>query len=230
MDKMQSTRKAVLLTLALATSLGLILGCGSGQKKKEDPTVLRKASWRETLPSGSFRSNVPVRMTLLHSGQPTSPGLDMEAYMKNLQQQHVQKGWGDLGAHYYISPGGAIAEGRSTFLQGRLENDQEFDRSGHVFITLLGDYDQQELDPLVKQKIADFFVWLSEQKTLSLESVKGLSDYMENTTSPGRHVTEWLASKEYENMIKISLGIPVDTPTPTPSPTPGETPTPRRRR
>lgn len=232
MQKLRIYKLAVVLVIAaVATGLGLF-GCSSTEKKPKSgrPEMVQKVSWRDSLPSGSFRSQVPERITLLHNREPLKEGTNLEAYMKALQQKAIRNGWGDLGAHYYVGPLGEIYQGRATFLTGRILEEKELDPTGHIFIMLLGDYNQQKPTEEMKLKLISLILWLCKDQSLMLEDTKGLNEYVADTESPGWLMTEWLESDDYQNLIKLAKGIPLDTPTPTASPTPSPTPLNRRGR
>ncbi len=192
------------------------------QDEVDPPEMLHTVSWAGVLPSGSFRAQTPERITLLHSGFTPAVGVNMLAYMKSLQQEDRRKGWGDLGAHFYIDPWGTIYQGRRIVLKGRIDDENRWDTTGHIFIMLLGDYNTSvPSEPFQEQCIA-LLGWLCQHHEIPLEHLKGLDAYMV-TDSPGLHMTAWLESPEFTVRIREYLGIPLPTPTPTPVGTPSGT-------
>ena len=76
--------------------------------------------------------------------------------------------------------------------------------------------------------------WLCQNFEIPIEELKGLDEYVRTegdsragragranraNLNPGRNMTEWLRSPEFEVRFKEYLGIPMPTATPTPVPT-----------
>ena len=216
--KVRLARKK-LLVLFVVTALG----CGSLSRfdpvlkeEVERPKILPAVGWGGVLPSGSFRAQAPERITILHTRSTPPAGADLVAYMKALQQKDVQRGWGDLGAHYYIDPAGAIYQSRRIVLKGRMKEEKRLDPDGHVLVMLIGDYSTLPLSEPFQEKFIALVGWLLQHHAIPLENLRGLSDYI-RTDSPGRNVSEWMKSPEFEIRLKEHLGIPLEVPTPTPA-------------
>jgi len=227
------TSKAFQAVAALAISMAI--GCSSLDqydpkmpKKAKRPDIVWSAQWQESLPSGSFRSQTPTLITILQSGSPVGDLTDRDAYMKTQRQKDIQKGWGDLGAHFYVDPRGAIYQGRRMFLEGRIEIDreeEEFDASGHVFVVAMGDYDVIAPSEEFKERFLDLIAWLCQDHGILMENLKPLSDYL-GGENPGGLLAEWLEGPEFHYPLLDRMGVPYDTSTLTETPQP--TPTPQR--
>jgi len=189
------------------------------------PKILPAVSWGGVLPSGSFRAQTPEYITILHSGSTPPAGVDTLKYMKNLQQQDIKKGWGDLGAHFYLDPMGNIYQSRRIELKGRVDEEIQRDTTGHVFLMLLGDYNTLVPSEEFQEQFIALVGWLSQHHEIPLDRLKGWDAYVV-TGSPGQHIREWLESPAFEVRIKEYLGIPLPTPTVIPTPTLLPTPTP----
>jgi len=190
------------------------------------PRILPPVAWGGSLPSGSFRSHIPERITILHSGETLSPGINMLAYIKKLQQRDIKRGWGDLGAHYYVDPSGVIYQSRRIFLKGHIAEGKELDTVGHVLVMLFGDYntppvtldenlEPEKQEPLltdpIKEQMIELLGWLCVHFEIPLESINGLNEYV-STDSPGDQVIEWLNSPDFEIELKKFMKIPIETP------------------
>lgn len=210
---------AMVFILALASSCGTV--DSSVKKPVKKPAMVPAARWQENLPSGSFRSQAPQRITLVHSGRNTAAGNDLQGYIKELHSREIQSGHGHLSAHYYIDPFGGIYEGRQLFLQGRLPEGLEMDCSGHVLIMALGDYRSRVPTEEFKKSLASLVAWLCDRQDIPLSNFHGLNYYL-RTDNPGKYLIDWLESPELEYLLKEAMGI--KAPTPIPTPKPAETP------
>ncbi len=204
-----------LLSIMTVVLLMFAAGCITNKKAKpgnlERPRITPPVAWRGSLPSGSFRTHVPERITITHTGVPLVPSADPLGYMKNQQERDLRRGWGDLGAHYYVGPSGAIFQSRDTYIKGRTleETDAKFDPQGHILITLIGDYNEQALSEEFQEGFVDLTAWLIQQHNIPMAQLKGINEYTE-TDGPGRHFTEWIKGVEFEVLLKQRLGIPLE--------------------
>ena len=217
-------RNAVLMVrlIAMAFLLSVAIGCGtvesSVKKPVKKPPMVPAARWQESLPSGSFRSQTPQRITLVDSGRNPAAGSDMQGYIKELHDRELQSGHGHLSAHYYIDPFGGIYEGRQLFLQGRLPEGLEMDCTGHVIIMALGDYRARVPTEEFKESLTTLVAWLCDRQEIPASSFHGLNHYL-RTDNPGKYLIEWLESPEWDYALKQAMGIKAPTPIPTPEPT-----------
>jgi len=227
MKRILSARTLGGAAAAMLLTLSLLWGCKRLDVNVRDevdmPKIVPAAAWNGVLPSGSFRTHTPERITLMHSGSTPAAGVNLQEHMKALQQQDIQKGWGDLGAHFYIDPAGNIYQSRRIVLQGRIDDENKRDTAGHIFIMFIGDYNTLAPSELLQEQLIALVGWLCQHHEIPLENLRGLDEYI-ITDSPGRRMKEWLESPEFEFRIKEYLGIPL--PTRTLTPTPAETPLP----
>jgi hypothetical protein len=133
--------------------------------------------------------------------------------VKHLQQQDLKKGWGDLGSHFYLDPMGGIYQSRRVVLKGRIDEEHQRDTTGHIFVMLLGDYNTLVPSELFQEQFIALVGWLCQHYEIPLERLNGWDAYAV-TDSPGRRITEWLESPQFDLRIKEYLGIPLPTPTP----------------
>ena len=195
--------------------LFFIAGCassgGNWDKPKGEaamPKIFPAVFWNGTMPTGSFKTQTPMRITLLHTGKMLAPGQDMKAYMNTLQRRDIQRGWGDLGAHYYIDPAGMIYQSRRINIQGHILEENEVNTEGHVFIMLLGDYNlmdpsQETAEPFQKSLIS-LLAWLIQHHNIPREDIRGLNAFIQ-TDSPGKYMTRWLYSPIFDLRLRQQL-------------------------
>lgn len=196
--------------------LALAIGCASLDKHDPDvhdeanmPKVLPAALWKGELPSGSFKTHTPTRITLVHSSATFSAGDDPRSFMKNAQQRDMERGWGDLGAHYYIDPNGVIYQSRRIFIQGHVEG---FDSEGHVLIVPIGNYNT--IDPMdedmkqFRQNLVQLIAWLIQHHEISRDTVRTLSAYVDRETE-GELLERWLYSPVFDVALREAMQLQV---------------------
>jgi hypothetical protein len=198
------------LTLLLVLSLA---GCKTISRLNPDvkrevrrPNIVPPVAWKGSLPSGSFRSQVPDRITLMHTGTSLAEGADAGSQMKRIQSEDMARGWGDLGAHFYIDPAGTIYQSRRVVIQGRIKEEKEVDPRGHIFITLIGNYNEREPAEPFKESFVTLLAWLHQHYSIPPEKIQGLNAYTD-TGSPGSRLLQWMDSEEYRQLWNEILGI-----------------------
>jgi len=82
-----------------------------------------------------------------HSGNTDSPTL------KEVQQQHLDEGWHDIGYHFAIDLSGNIYEARSIFKQGASVGPA--DKNGVIGIVILGDFQSNTVWDWSNDKLTD---------------------------------------------------------------------------
>jgi N-acetyl-anhydromuramyl-L-alanine amidase AmpD len=97
----------------------------------------------------------------------------------------------DIPYHYLIDLEGNIYEGRPAWAIGDTATD--YDPTGHILITLLGNYDKQTVDPRQLEAIVILATWLSASYSISPQHIVGHRDYA-LTSCPGDSLYSYLAS------------------------------------
>jgi len=186
--------------------------CGLGKgpflkKQVERPEILPTSAWKGVLPSGSFQSQIPDRLTLLHSGIFIPELPETLSIIKIQQEKDIHRGWGDLGCHFYMDPHGVIYQSRRLSMKGRaLEEEQGFDTTSHILVMLMGDYNRQAPAEDFQENFIALIGWILQHYEVPRESFKGLNEYLE-TDSPGRLLTEWIESDEFQERFDEYMGI-----------------------
>src|SRR5687768_7193954 len=109
-----------------------------------EPVIIPRAGWNANEPR-SFQKHVPSRITVHHEGTFFDKTGDAAKKIRNIQIWGMgpDRKWADIPYHFLIAPDGKIYEGRDVFTVG--ETATEYDPSGHLLITCLGNYEVQEV-------------------------------------------------------------------------------------
>ena len=155
-----------------------------------------------------LRVRVPHRITsitLHHEGSP-GPLLrtdDPVAKLRALQSWGERdRNWWDVPYHYLIDLDGHVYEGRDWHYMG--ETNTTYDPTGHLLISILGNYNKQEPTPAQLDAIADVMAWAVEKFDVPLDSIRGHYQYAE-TDCPGKNLRKYLEDGTFRRMVEARV-------------------------
>ncbi len=156
-------------------------------KAKPEPKIIPRSEWNAAEPV-PFRQHVPVRITVHHEGTRLEPTDDAAKKIKNIQTWGMGKdrNWTDVPYHFLISPNGKIYEGRNPFTVG--ETATEYDPSGHLLITCLGNMNEQEVSPEQLESLLQMIVYACKTFKIDPSTIATHRDYSSQTTCPGKNL------------------------------------------
>lgn len=177
-----------LLFFFLAASI--CSSCVSGRKAvatKEDLVIVPRSGWNAAEPK-EFKEHVPVRITVHHEGTRLEVTADAAKKIKAIQTWGMgpDRKWADIPYHFLIAPDGTIYEGRNVFTAG--ETATEYDPSGHLLITCLGNLEVQEVRPEQLASLIKLIAYTSKKYKLPLETLSTHRDQSKQTTCPGKNL------------------------------------------
>lgn len=156
---------------------------------------LSRQDWGASEPVLTMREHVPTRLTIHHSGVVTPAEVDLVKKMKGLQNYSQHEGqqadgktkpvWADVPYHFVIGPDGRVAEGRPIQFAG--DTNTEYDPAGHVLITLLGNFEEQQPTPAQLDALTELLANLSTRYQIAPDTITGHRDQAE-TACPGKHL------------------------------------------
>ncbi|HEX6533674.1 MAG TPA: peptidoglycan recognition family protein [Gemmatimonadaceae bacterium] len=155
-----------------------------------------------------LRLRVPQRITsitLHHEGssEPLRAGDDPVAQLRALQSWGERdRNWWDVPYHYLIDLDGRIYEGRDWHYMG--ETNTTYDPTGHLLISVLGNYNLQEPTPAQLNAIADIMTWAVEKFHVPLDSIRGHYQYAD-TGCPGKNLRKYLEDGTFRRMVEARL-------------------------
>ena len=155
-----------------------------------------------------LRLRVPQRITsitLHHEGsaKPLRPEDDPVAGLRALQSWGERdRNWWDVPYHYLIDLDGHVYEGRDWHYMG--ETNTTYDPSGHLLISILGNYNLQEPTPAQLDAIADVMAWAVQKFDVPLDSIRGHYQYAQ-TDCPGKNLRKYLEDGTFRRMVAERL-------------------------
>jgi hypothetical protein len=176
--------------LSLLTVL-LLFACSSVKKiSKSDVTIIPRSGWNanEALP---FKQHVPIRITVHHDGSRLEITDDAAKKIKNTQVWGMgpDRNWTDIPYHFLIAPDGKIYEGRNVNTVG--ETATEYDPTGHLLITCLGNFEHQEVRQEQLNSLIRMIAYASKKYNIPVETLSTHRDNSSQTTCPGKNLYKY---------------------------------------
>jgi hypothetical protein len=163
--------------------------CASQQKvaTKNAVVIVPRSGWNAAAPK-PYKHHVPVRITVHHEGTKLEATDNAARKIKAIQTWGMgpDRKWTDIPYHFLIAPDGTIYEGRDVFTAG--ETATEYDPSGHLLITCLGNLEEQELRPEQLQSLIKLIAYTSKKYHLPTETLSTHRDQSKQTTCPGKNL------------------------------------------
>lgn len=196
-------KKVFFLILILAINIS----CKSHQKlagDKSDVVILPRSAWNAAEPR-PFKQHVPVRVTIHHEGTKLEATDDAARKIKNIQTWGMGKdrNWVDIPYHFLIAPDGKIFEGRSVTTVG--ETATEYDPTGHLLITCLGNLEVQEVSEQQLSSLIKTIAYACKKYKIPVESITSHRDNSTQTTCPGKNLYKYLQNGYIKDEVKKLL-------------------------
>lgn len=172
----------------------LMNGCSSSKKSPASiPAVdiVPRSGWNANEPR-PYKSHSPVRITIHHEGTKLEKTDDAAKKIRNIQIWGMgpDRKWSDIPYHFLIAPGGTIYEGRDVFTAG--ETATEYDPSGHLLITCMGNLEVQEVPAEQLTSLIRLIAYCSRKYNLPLNTLGSHRDHSKQTTCPGKNLYHYL--------------------------------------
>lgn len=181
--------------------------CSNESKAAVDsvPLIMPRAAWKAAAPK-PFKQHVPHKITIHHEGSLFKDGKDAAAHIKNVQTWGMGKdrNWADIPYHFLIARDGTVFEGRNPYTVG--ETATEYDPTGHLLISCLGDLEKQEMPAVQLQALINLIAQLSRQYNIPYETLASHRDYAK-TDCPGEHLYQYLRNGYIKEEVRKLLNI-----------------------
>ena len=166
-------------------------------------TIIPRSGWN-AVPPKPYKQHVPEKITIHHEGSVFKPGSDAAKHIKNVQVWGMGKdrNWADIPYHFLIAPDGAIYEGRNVYTAG--ETATEYDPSGHLLITCLGDLEKQEMPRQQLDALVKLIAYVSRKYKIPVETLASHKDYA-HTDCPGKNLYHYLQNGYLKEQIRKLL-------------------------
>ena len=173
-----------------ATSTPISLPSPEAQGPPQKPPVISRAEWGAIDATEGYVPHVLDCITLHHDGAEFHGGA--VARMRALQSWSRRvRGWVDIPYHFLIDREGQIYEGRPLEYAG--DTATEYDPTGHALITVMGNYNTQEVNQAQLAAIVDLASWLCYEYSIPPQTVHGHRDYAA-TSCPGTNLYRYLTN------------------------------------
>ena len=188
--------------------ISLCFGCASGKKMtsvNNEITIVPRSAWNALEPK-PYKSHTPVRITVHHEGTRLEKTDDAAKKIAAIQKWGMgpDRNWIDIPYHFLIAPDGTIYEGRNVNTVG--ETATEYDPTGHLLITCLGNYEQQEVPREVITSLTQLIAYCSKKYNIPVETLTTHKDNSKQTNCPGKNLYAYFQDgtimKEVKKLIK----------------------------
>lgn len=162
-------------------------------------------SWQAAT-AKSFKQHTPVRITIHHEGgKILLDTANAATRLKNVQTWSMgpDRKWADIPYHYLIGADGTVYEGRDPLTVG--ETNTEYDPTGHLLISFLGNYEQQEFTPQLQQTLTKLIAHFCSKYNISPETIATHRDYSSKTTCPGKNIYPYFQDGSIKKEVKRML-------------------------
>jgi len=189
--------------LVAAFIVGLLYACTSQKKLTAVSTlnIIPRAGWTANEPR-PYKQHVPVRITVHHEGTRLEVTDDAAKKIKAIQVWGMgpDRSWVDIPYHFLIAPDGKIYEGRAVTTVG--ETATEYDPSGHLLITCLGNLEQQEVPSAQLASLIKLIAHACKKYNLPYETITSHRDNSTQTTCPGKNLYKYFENGYVKAEVK----------------------------
>ena len=187
------------LLFSISFSL-LLIQCSS----TKEMVINSRSSWNAAEPR-PYKQHVPERITIHHEGTMFEKGDDAPKHIKNVQTwgMGTDRNWIDIPYHFLIDPEGIICEGRNIFTVG--ETATEYDPTGHLLITCLGNFEEQEISDEQLESLINLIAYCCQRYSISPETIASHRDYSNQTVCPGKNLYKYLENGYIKDEVRKIL-------------------------
>lgn len=184
-----------LLILSLFTLIALPLSAQDWLITQDD--------WGGTDSVDASLEHTISHITIHHGGVIFEDDENTVQYLRNLQSwSRSDKKWNDIPYHYVVDRHGKIYEGRP--LKYRGDTNTTYDPTGHALIVLLGNFEEQEVNPEQIVSLKTVTKYLADDNSVPTTRIKTHKDYAE-TSCPGKKLSDYLGTKDWSDFLsKVS--------------------------
>ena len=192
--------KRILIFYVMVIAIGM--GCSTAKKSavETEVTIVPRSAWNAAAPRPS-KQHVPKQITIHHEGTRLEATADAAKKIKAIQTwgMGTDRAWVDIPYHFLIAPDGTIYEGRNVFTVG--ETATEYDPTGHLLITCLGNLEEQEVSEAQLSALVNLIAHCSKTYQIPFETLASHRDYSKQTTCPGKNLYQYLENGYIKNEV-----------------------------
>ena len=191
----------------LACITSLLSACSGNKKLLADDaiTIVPRSEWRAVKPR-PFKQHVPVQITIHLEGTRLEAGDDAAKKIHNIQVWGMgpDRNWSDIPYHFLVAPDGTVYEGRSVYTVG--ETATEYDPTGHLLITCLGNLEVQEVPEAQLSSLIRLIAYTCKKYNLPRETIASHRDHSAKTSCPGKNLYHYLENGYIKQRVKQVMG------------------------
>ncbi len=185
----------------------IFVGCSSTKKTTgaiETLSIIPRSGWNAA-ESKPYKQHVPARITVHHEGTKLEVTDDAAKKIMNIQRWGMgpDRKWADIPYHFLIAPDGKIYEGRNVFTVG--ETATEYDPTGHLLITCLGNLNEQEVEAAQLSALVQLIAHCSKKYNLPVETLATHRDYSKQTTCPGKNLYRYFEDGTIKERVRKQM-------------------------
>ena len=193
--------------LFVSSLICLVCSC-SGSKQAATGagslSIIPRSGWNAAAPL-PYKQHTPVQITVHHEGTNLEVTSDAARKIKAIQTWGMgpDRKWVDIPYHFLIAPDGKIYEGRSVTTVG--ETATEYDPTGHLLITCLGNLEQQEVRPEQLASLVKTIAYCSKKYKIPLETMSTHRDNSKQTSCPGKNLYAYFQNGYIKEQVALLL-------------------------
>lgn len=164
-----------------------------------------RSSWNAAPPK-EYKKHTPMRITVHHEGgRLLADTASAATRLKNVQSWSMgpDRKWADIPYHYLVAPDGTVYEGRNPLTVG--ETNTEYDPTGHLLISFLGNYEQQAFTPHLQQVLIKLIAQFCIKYNISPDTISTHRDHSSKTTCPGKNIYPYFLDGSVKTEVKKLL-------------------------
>jgi hypothetical protein len=193
------------LILTFFPFLLFLTACTSSKKLNtgdEGLVIIPRSGWNAA-DARPYQQHVPVQITVHHEGTRLEVSDSAAKKIRAIQKWGMgpDRNWSDIPYHFLIAPDGTIYEGRNVFTVG--ETATEYDPTGHLLITCLGNLEEQEVRPEQLSSLIRLIAWCCKKYKLPIETLATHRDHSKQTSCPGRNLYAYFQN----GYVKEQVGL-----------------------
>ena len=195
-------RITLLISLVI---ISIFYSCTASKNlNKTEDMIIPRSGWNAAEPR-PFKTHTPIRITIHHEGTKLEVTDDAGKKIKNIQTWGMgpDRNWVDIPYHFLIAPNGKIYEGRSPLTVG--ETATEYDPTGHLLITCLGNLEQQEVTKEQLNSLVNMIAYACKKYNIPYETIASHKDHSTQTNCPGKNLYHYLQNGYIKEEVKKLL-------------------------
>ena len=164
-----------------------------------------RSSWNAQA-ARPYKKHQPVYITIHHEGgKVLLPTDDPKVRLKNIQTwcMGTDRNWTDIPYHFLVAPDGTVYQGRDPLTVG--ETNTDYDPTGHLLISFLGNYNEQKLDEHLLNTLTNLIAQFCQQYDISPETIATHQDHCQHTNCPGENIYAYFENGEIKARVKELL-------------------------